>query len=176
MIERLFEQSDDEMLGRAALEILLPMYAEYHESERATHAFNRVPLSVEQIPRLLTTLWEASGRLLGRGLLHVARAGGFNHTPLTRECFDQIAERAEELLAEWEADFGPLSDLPAAAMNAGFGRSRRSQRSGISVSAEIARDAQEQIKVARRSAPRSARMSDAELEALAHPPRAQRPP
>ncbi len=163
LIEALFKSSTDEALGRAALDILMPLYAEHGESERATAAFDRIPLSIDQGPRMLGLLWEAGGQLLGRGLLNVARSGGFNHTPLTRECFDQIAERAEQLLAEWEEQNGPLFDLPPAAV--GFGRVRRRRLSGVQVAADIARTAQEQIKLERRSAPRSARMSADELAA-----------
>ena len=163
MIETLFERTTDEHLQRAALEQLLPTYAELQDTERASAAVNRTPLNTEQIGRMVAYLWEAGGTLDGRSLLYVARGGGFNHTPLTRECFAPIAERAEQLLAEWEADHGPLDELPVVSLS--FGRSKKRVLSAVAVAAEIARQAQEEIKAQRRSAPRTTRMSADELEA-----------
>ncbi len=163
LIEDMFDHSSDEYLQRAALEQLLPNYSAFGDAERATAAFNRTPISTEQAARMTAHLWEAGGKLDGRGLLYIARIGGFNHTPLTRECFDPIAERATQLLGEWEEDHGPLSDLPVVAYS--FGRAKKKTLSGVYVAAEIARQAQEEIKAHRRSAPRTTRMSADEIEA-----------
>ena len=162
-VESIFEQSNDESLQRAALDLLLPLYAAYQESDRATLAFNRTPVNPDQAGRMLAALWEAGGTLEGRGLLYVARVGGFNHTPLTRECFDPIAERAQELLNEWELDNGMISELPI--VSYGGGRWRKHQQTAVAVAAEIARQAQEEIKAQRRNAPRTSRMSAEEIAA-----------
>lgn len=163
LIEDMFARSNDENLQRAALEQLMPTYAAYQEAQRATAAFNRTPLSTEQAARMAAHLWEAGGTLDGHGLLYIARIGGFNHTPLTRECFAPIAERASQLLAEWEHNHGPISELPIVAYT--FGRAKKKTLSGVSVAAEIARQAQEEIKAQRRAAPRTTRMSADEIEA-----------
>ena len=163
LIETLFADTHDENLARAALEQLLPTYAAYQDSERAAAAVNRTPISTEQIGRMVAYVWEAGGALNGQSLLYIARGGGFNHTPLTKECFGPIAERAEQLLAEWEEDNGPLSDLPVVALT--FGRGKKRPLSAVAVAAEIARQAQEEVKAQRRAAPRTTRMSADELEA-----------
>ncbi|HEY1013838.1 MAG TPA: hypothetical protein VGE07_14095 [Herpetosiphonaceae bacterium] len=149
-IEALFERSRDEALHRAALEVLMPAYADTCDSERASEVFNRIPISPDQVGRLLGHLWASGGQLDGRGLLYVARAGDFNHTPLTREHFDAIAARALELLEEWEEENGPISYLPVMM----FGRARRRGTvSAVQVAAIIARQAQEDFKAERRAAP-----------------------
>ena len=163
MLETIFDQTTDESLMRAGLDLLMPLYSDFGDVERATAAFNRTPMNPDQATRLLELLWNTGGVVDGRGLLYVARVGGFNHTPLTRECFDQIAERAEQLINEWEMDNGPLSDLPI--VNFSYTRSKRRVVSAVSVAADVARQAQEEIKAQRRSAPRTARMSAEEIEA-----------
>ena len=162
LIEDLTARSDNETLMRHAAAILMPLYAMYGAAEQATQLFERVAFNIDQGPEMVEYLWEAGGNLSGAGLLNIARAGGFNHTPLTKECFEQIAAKAGELLKEWEETYGPLTDVPITSF--GNRRSRRT-KSALSIAADIAREAQEYIKVERRRAPRSKRMSAEELAA-----------
>jgi hypothetical protein len=160
-VERIFEQTGNNEVRRAAGYMLMQFYAKSRNGEKITTLFDTMKPGSSNVMELLRLLHEAGGRLTGAGLLWAARAAKFQHSPITREFFDEIAENAQRLLDEYEAQHGRslLQHIVEA--------SRRSSYLDWRVShliREIAKQAQKEFRDSRPKLTRADRMSAQEKE------------
>lgn len=109
-VEKIFHQTSDDEVRRAAGYILMQYYSKRRDGEKATWLFERMRPTAANGLEMLRLLAQAGGRLTGAGVMWAARAARFQHTPLTREFFNEIAAIAQRLLEEHEAQHGSLLD------------------------------------------------------------------
>lgn len=157
-VEKIFGQTDNDEVRRAAGYVLMQYYSKRRDGEKATWLFERMKPTSANGLEMLRLLAQAGGRLTGAGVLWAARAARYQHTPPTREHFDEIAAIAQRLLDAYEAQHGSLLDRIIT-------RSRGSYWIDYDVAGvlrDMAKQAQKEFRDSRPKLTRSDRMSAAE--------------